>query len=547
MKAGFFRDRDGQVGLAFSLMLVPLIVLGGSGIDLSLVFAERSRAQNALDRAALAAAVDLGVVPNATVEANLRSQFAAFYKPTKGSSSVITSVAFDNAKGEVTATVDVTTETTFMQIANVPDMTSSLRSTVAIGISDFDVVMVLDNSGSMAGTKITTLKTAAKDLTATLLGMNASGNKADRVQIGVVPFAASVNVGAQFGPTYSGTTRTGNGTGAGWLDVQGQSPIHRENFVAGATENRFDLFAALAAARPTYASALTWGGCVESLPQPYDVSDTAPSAATPETLIVPMFAPDEPGYYSSSNGYWVNPSGFYNNYLDDNGGTCTTAASSSSNTALLEAQGRTCKYKSPTSSEFRNASSLGTGFGPNYSCTTKPIRPMTTSEATLDTYIDSLAAGGNTNIHEGVMWGWRTLSAAAPFTEGRTASAERPLKKIMIVMTDGENTYTTSSNVNKSSYAAYGYVSKGRLGTTSTGMVKTKQDERTALACSNAKSQGGIVVYTIAFQVTAQATIDLLAGCASGSSFAYKAEDNAQLIAVFQQIAKEISQLRVAR
>lgn len=547
MSSKFLASREGHVALTFSLMLMPVIMVGGAGIDMGMLYAERSRAQGALDRATLAATLDLGSVPNATIEANLKTQYAAFYLPSTGTTTEITAVTIDNVKGEVTAKAKVNTSMAFLQLANISDMESGLSSTVALGNNDFDVALVLDNSGSMGGTKLSTLKTAAKDLVSTLLAMNTATGRTDRVQIGVVPFAASVNVGAGYGPTYSGTTRTADGTGAAWLDVQGLSSIHRENFNSGLTDNRFDLFAALAAARPSDADDLAWKGCVESRPQPYDVTDDTPATGTPDTLIVPMFAPDEPGYKPSWSYSWTNPWGFYNNYMDDNGGTCSTSAGSSNDTQLLEGQGRTCKYKSPSSSNFRDASSLGTSFGPNYSCTTKPIQAMTRTKTTLDTFIDSLSANGNTNIHQGVMWGWRVLSPTVPFTEGRSPTVEKPLKRIMIVMTDGENTYSTSSTMNKSSYAAYGYVAKGRLGTTNTSNVKTKQDERTALACTNAKSQGNVTVYTIAFQVTAQATKDLLRNCATGSSYAFTADNNSQLLAVFQQISKEITQLRVAR
>lgn len=540
-------DRRANVAMTFGLLAMPLMALSGAAVDLGIVYSERSRAQDALDRATLAAAQDLGTVSNAQVEANLRTHYGSFFKPSRDTTSSIDSVAIDNEKGEVTAVAQVTTKTNILRMASIDEMISGFKSTVALGVSDFDVVMVLDNSGSMAGSKISTLKTAAKDLVSTLIAMNNVTTRTDRVQIGVVPFAASVNVGSGYGPTYSGTTRTGNGTGSAWLDVGGVSSIHRENFNAGLTDNRFDLFARLAAAYPAYASALAWRGCVEVRPQPYDVTDATPDTTTPDTMFVPMFAPDEPGYKPSWSYYWTNPSGFSNNYLDDNGGSCTSQAASSNDTQLLEAQGRTCKYQAPTSSNFRDASSLGTSYGPNASCTTKPVQPMTRTKATLDTFIDSLAAGGNTNIHEGVMWGWRALSPAAPFTEGRTGTTERPLKKIMIVMTDGENTYSTNSTVNKSTYAAYGFVSEGRLGTTSTSNVKTKQDERTALACQNAKQQGNITIYTIAFQVTATATQTLLKNCATAPSFYYPAESNSQLLAVFQQIAKEITQLRVAR
>jgi hypothetical protein len=62
---------------------------------------------------------------------------------------------------------------------------------------------------------------------------------------------------------------------------------------------------------------------------------------------------------------------------------------------------------------------------------------------------------------EGIMWGWRILSPAPPFTEGRPYD-KKDNDKFLIVMTDGENWHQSRSNHNKSSYHAFGYASKGR-------------------------------------------------------------------------------------
>ncbi|TIQ00070.1 MAG: hypothetical protein E5X57_35255, partial [Mesorhizobium sp.] len=56
--------------------------------------------------------------------------------------------------------------------------------------------------------------------------------------------------------------------------------------------------------------------------------------------------------------------------------------------------------------------------------------------------------------------GWRTVSSNEPFTEGRP-NAERGNDKVVIVLTDGANTYSAVSDGgyanNRSTYAAYGY------------------------------------------------------------------------------------------
>ena len=97
----------------------------------------------------------------------------------------------------------------------------------------------------------------------------------------------------------------------------------------------------------------------------------------------------------------------------------------------------------------------------------QPIVPLTSTRKPLKDGIDALEAEGNTHIPQGVVWGWRVLSPSEPFTQGAPYSDEF-WHKIMVVMTDGDNTIaTTSDTINKSAYSAYGYVAQNRLGSTS--------------------------------------------------------------------------------
>ncbi len=77
-----------------------------------------------------------------------------------------------------------------------------------------------------------------------------------------------------------------------------------------------------------------------------------------------------------------------------------------------------------------------------------------------------MVANGATNVPEGMAWGWRVLSHGEPFTDGRPES-ERGNTKVLIVLTDGANTYYTPSSLgfndsagNKSIYSNLGYVGK---------------------------------------------------------------------------------------
>ncbi|MEZ5818972.1 MAG: hypothetical protein R3D44_18030, partial [Hyphomicrobiaceae bacterium] len=289
-----------------------------------------------------------------------------------------------------------------------------------------------------------------------------------------------------------------------------------------------------------------WRGCVEARSAGLDVTDDAADPSAPATLFVPMFAPDEPDSINAGGNSYPN------NYIADDGGTCTPqpivclsydrrgrcTKSQKQPIPAAEAQSRICKYEGALVS-------MGDP-GPNYMCDSEPILPLSSDADQIESKLSSLVAKGSTNIAEGVMWGWRVLSPGEPFAEGR-AYGEAKNEKIMVVMTDGANTYSSYSNHNKSWYAAHGYGASGRLGTSySSSAYVSKMNQKTTTACANAKA-AGVKIYTIAFRLESDpTTLSLLEGCASQATMAFRAGDGASLIAVFERIGAEISKLRVA-
>src|SRR5690606_5806360 len=155
------------------------------------------------------------------------------------------------------------------------------------------------------------------------------------------------------------------------------------------------------------------------------------------------------------------------------------------------------------------------------------------------------------NIHAGVEWGFRVLSPSLPFSEGRSYS--NATSKVMIVMTDGENTAYPNGNMNNSTfYGYYGYPYNKRLGdvTWNTSQLQKEMNARTVATCNNAKAQG-IVVYTIGLEVgsTSDPTgnTKMLKDCSSGDGFWYFPTKSSDLITVFQNIANQLSNLRLSR
>lgn len=165
--------------------------------------------------------------------------------------------------------------------------------------------------------------------------------------------------------------------------------------------------------------------------------------------------------------------------------------------------------------------SSATNF-PARNCTTgklATILPLTTDWTALTDKVNAMNPSGNTNITIGLAWGLHMLTPSLPLTNARTLAQEPNLERIIILLTDGDNTQNRwSSN-----------------GSTI--------DARTDLACANVKSNG-IRLYTIR---VIDGDAALLRRCASQSTMYYEASTAEQLGPVFQRIGSEISQLRLSQ
>ncbi len=646
----FWRDHSGAYAIAFTVALVPIM----GGLALGIDYAELNRQQqatlNALDAAGIATARQ--VVTGATDEelvAYANNFFDANLGPVDPATTTlsVTLPKTDNGGGTLTLCAALDYKPYFLPVFRT--LLEGVASNETVGFqpctevrlkNTLEVALALDNSGSMnyygsgSGEKrIDLLKAAAKQLVETLANQAALVKQVDKpVQFGLVPFAASVNVGPQ-------------NAGQPWMDTWGVSPIHHENFDWttvnepdrwtekvdgvwykrgvgwGAEENavlsRFSLYRDMkqvdtrewvATGREwvctsyrsdgtcrsgqweqtgyyeetvdTYAS---WQGCVEARPYPYNVNDAPPAGAPggpggdPATLFVPMFAPDEPGdRWATADDATPDNLGAANNWWND--GTEATSGRTRQQNMMKYFETRPYGATSPH------------GTGPNYGCTTRPITPLTDVTAvdglqSVETAIDAMEPNGGTDVPEGMAWGWRVVSGGPPFTEGRD-DGEKGNDKVIIVLTDGANTYYTPSSLgysdpagNRSIYSAYGYVGKGYdgggttrlfMGTDGSGIglydysnsnYTAALNTQMSTLCSNAKA-AGVIVMTVGLDLDASDAsqadaISALRQCASESRFRKDPNNpgvpaklfwnatGASLIDDFKDIANELSNLRI--
>ena len=174
----------------FAVSLVPVLIAAGVGIDMSRAMSSRSNLQDALDATALA----LAHLPSNTTQDALNTKASTWLNANLHDGNMTTpvvTVAFTNGQVVLNATSRV--RTTLTAIAGYQEIPIAASSTVKWGLGKVEVALVLDNTGSMSGTKLSRLKSAAEDLVETLEAQVA-GQAADTLKIGLVPFSTTVRL-----------------------------------------------------------------------------------------------------------------------------------------------------------------------------------------------------------------------------------------------------------------------------------------------------------------------------------------------------------------
>ncbi|MGD2133910.1 MAG: pilus assembly protein [Maricaulaceae bacterium] len=531
-------DRRGNVAMMFALTIIPFLVLAGLAIDIARTVMVRERLGQAVDAAILA----VGAAPELT-ETEAQTFGEQFFAANYGDDLLGSTYDIDiEIQGNlITMSASAEVPTTLLAIAGKSSFKIRQEAQALRGGNDLELVLVLDNTGSMSGSKIESLRDASTQ--AVELLFDTAANDPDAVQIGLVPFAATVNVGTSFERVW-------------WMDADAQSPAHHHEHTWNAEINRWDLFDEIG---------VDWAGCVESRAEPYDLDDTPPSVSDPDTLFVPYFAADAPGDrhdaewgYSDSES-WLDD-GEFSRALNPSAGAggipswLVGLIGSGLPPGLSLGPGQMYMSENEARQAYVGKYYAGNspwGDGPNEGCIEQPIFPLSTNESALLDAIDDMNASGTTNIPNGVSWGVRVLSSTAPFTDGEPYGTDE-LLKAMIVLTDGDNVMSGAWNDNMSRYNTYGYVAEGRFGIYSNNgnTLADRLDDKTEQVCQYAKDQG-IRVYTITFQVSSSSTRDMMEDCASvdedGEPLYWDSPSNNELETVFLEIARDLVELRLTK
>ncbi len=183
----FAKAEHGTVAMFAMVLFTLMIMMGGMAVDLMRYEQTRTTLQNTLDRSTLAAASlsqDLDAI-----------DVVNDYFDKAGLLQYLTNVQVDEGINfkEVTADARADAEPYFLHMLGVQDFEAPGHSMAEQRVTNVEIALVLDVSGSMSGTKLSNLKTAAKDLV-DLVVQDVQDPYYSKASL--VPYSAAVNAGA---------------------------------------------------------------------------------------------------------------------------------------------------------------------------------------------------------------------------------------------------------------------------------------------------------------------------------------------------------------
>lgn len=554
------RDQQGVVLVQVGMTLLVLVGMLGIGVDMGRAFLYRAQLSSALDAAALAGSKAFhSDTRDAEIQAFFDSNFDANFMGGQITPLLITQG--NAAQRTLSITTSGTVDTTFMRLFGYNDLNVGAAAETTAKQSGLQLVMVLDNTGSMetsdGGTvRMDALKASSKTMVNNLFG---SESENDKIQVAVVPYVTTVNVGHLLDSSYVDTS----------------------SMPASYTYHATDLD--------------KWNGCVEARGTETDLS-----LSTAYDVKVDHVGED-----------WVpflwRP-GYDNNLY-----------------SLTDLKGPNGEdWEGPDYQRAGGAGENSSDAGPNINCPA-PVLDFTTVKADLTTYIDSLYFSygrGGTIANLGMIWGWRMLHTGSPFFND-VAYDDDTMVKAAILMTDGLNHVISAKNSNNrdpywdrsyyhyngensstdnnydnydddgdgkcpgpycsirewdendevdgpdawdavngsnvdrrytGDYSGYGRRDEGRLdGATGQTSTRAAINKRLANVCSAMKGMG-ITIYTITFgdgvDGTSSSEIalrNLYEGCATDTGKYFHAPASTELDGAFEEIANDLTDLRLSK
>jgi Flp pilus assembly protein TadG len=541
----FARSSRGNVAMMFAVALVPLIVATTAGLDYARAMLVRSQMTDALDAAALAVGSSGGNEAAATAIA--QAYFKANYKGDMGTGGTGPTIKVNyNSAGSVTIAADMSMDTTVMKLAGQPSMDVTSSTTVVWGQSKLWVSLVLDNSGSMSqgdknGSKMDALQSASKSLLGKLQAVSITPGD---VQVGIVPFTRVIN--------YKTDINGNSNSSANWIywgfweaapaNVK-ISDLDTANLTAGDTCPFIDKSQGF--------------HCQKNSTNGASSTTTIPSGG----LICPSMDSGSKNSDRSSeyyNGCYTSTSNGTTQVSSGKNASCGSATHCSCSTNNKNTVCTQTLYKHawlPNShstwtgcfTDRAQSSSEPSGKVPDYdtentapgsdttgfpatnasACLSTVTLPLNYGWTSLTNKITAMTPNGSTNQAIGVAHGWQMLTPGNPYG---TPTVPANTARYMILFSDGLNTQDRW------------WGDGSTEGTSDDDNI----DDRMSAACSAAKADG-IVIYTLFVHIGTDGNSQPLEDCATDDSKYYDLTSTAQIQGAFDEIAQQITNVRVSR
>lgn len=433
---------------------------------------------------------------------------------------------------------------------------SATASAIFVPKQTVEVVMVLDNTGSMAdrassssnASKMDGLQAAANMMVSQLFSAG-SGD----TYVGIVPFRTTVNVAGAL---------PANGT---WLKP---SFSYNPNGVS------------MSSSDSTHPG---WGGCAV---EPRDSSNNL----SPEAYSPADSRKFTPYYYNvPSTGLAVRQFG----------GNCKSSTTTTTYTGMpfpatlsggtINACGVTPAGTNVGATYDKDPGSTTASSGSwnpdqNADCISTPVTFLTQDTSKLTAAIKAMNPSGSTIIPTGLLWGWRMLSspwsqATAPGSGWISSDVTLPrpettlgLQRVMVVLTDGENQvgnagylpndlyFNGLSGVGTNNLSAPTVARTDSSGTLSNGTMESSENyalptsgtgnssdiNSFQVAVCTAIKNSGVTIYAFTFGSVSTTAANTMTACASPGDYK-NAPTNQDLATDFAQIAQNLGILRLTQ
>ena len=596
--ARLLRREEGAVAVQFAIIALPLAVLSLGLIDVNRASMSKRTLQDALDAAALIVArsdADTNAEAQAIGSVALAAQLSA-----SGEGSLISSTFTLGGTGnsKVIASASVGVDPVVADLWLQGNMTVGAKSEVMRSSANLEVALVLDVTGSMKGTPLSDLKTAAKDLV-DLVVQDVQTPYYSKVSL--VPYSMGVNMGSNAGTArgaipsyktitdaawYTGSTKNitkitkantavvtsnnhgfSNGDRVYIYDVDGMHQINGKVYtVANKAKNTFQLQGVKSS---NYSSYDEGGKIRKCLSDDCEVVVTANGHG---------FADGDKIYIDDVNGMdelneevWEVEQKTANTFaLKDTWGPDFDSYSSS---GKVWCANEGCQYLAFNNmygssrvfeitncvterigSEAYTDASPGTAYvGRNYrsggsGCLGSQITPLSSNKTSLKSTIDDYVAEGSTAGQIGLAWGWYSVSPnfSSIFGGSSTPAAygTKDLVKVVVLMTDGEFNTGYCKGVTAQTSGNGSGSNDDKINCDATN--GSPYDQAAAL-CTAMKAKG-VIVYTVGFNISdSEAVSNLLSGCASTPGHVFMPNSGADLKKAFKAIGQDITNLRISK